>query len=58
MGINALADEIGAQDGADPEDRPYSNCFARSCKHLVNGQCNLFTMTRPPEVAPIIETGV
>ena len=50
MEKNASAHAIKVQNGADPENLPYSNCFARTCKHLVNEQCNLFTVTRPPTI--------
>lgn len=35
---------------AELKDQPYTDCFARSCKHLVNKQCDLYTSTRPPIV--------
>jgi len=28
----------------------FTDCFARSCRHHANGQCEIYTNTRPPTI--------
>jgi len=38
------------QDYAAQGEQPYTDCFARSCCHHVNGQCEIHTNTLLPTI--------
>ena len=31
-------------------DQPFTDCFARSCRHNAAGRCEIYTATRPPTI--------
>lgn len=38
------------QNDADRGEQPYADCFARSCRHHINGLCEIYRITRPPTI--------
>lgn len=41
---------MATQANAHQGEQPFSDCFARSCRHLVDGHCGIYTATRPPTI--------
>lgn len=38
------------QTGKAPDQPPFKDCFARSCRHHDKGQCGIYKTTRPPTI--------
>lgn len=35
---------------SSPGGQPFADCFARSCRHLADGRCEVYTASHPPTI--------